>query len=1210
MKFFTTCLFTICLFSMGWTQSATNHWTDISESQIELDNSSERTLIPQSYRTLSLELTDLKAALSEAPMEFSPAATQDLLSISLPLPDGSMEVFEVVESPIMMPGLAAKYPHIKSFKAYGTRHKTIVARFDYSHKGFFAAIHTPQGMVNIDPYADGNTDYYISYYLKDEMNESPVLDCGYHAFGEESPISDLDMAPATASRGVLDLRTYRFALSCTGEFANNVGGSMDDVMAAYTTVVNRLNEIFEREVAIRMILIENNDELIHLSAGSDPYEEANNGAGLLSQNQLVTNSIVGSTAYDIGHILTRNCSDVGGIASLGSVCSEMNKARGVTCHSGNLTTTVTRVMAHEVGHQFSATHTMNMCDGNEENITGSTSYEPGSGTTIMSYAGVCGSQNVEPDNDDYFHAHSIMQMQNFTRQDDGSTCATIVPIGNNEPIITLDYEDGFFIPINTPFELIGDATDPDGDDLFFNWDGYNVGPNVPLGQQSLNSAVFRSFPPSPNKKRIFPKMSTIVNNGSDPAELLPTYSRNLTFRFLARDHHEDAGATVWEEVSFEAIETAGPFLVTHPNVDTIRWYVGDYTEVTWDVAGTNNPNKVNCQNVNIKLSIDGGFTYPVTLVENTPNDGSEFITVPNELTPIARVKIEPTNNIFFDISNRNFQILEAQEPGFALTVTPGTQQVCLPASANFDINTTSLLDYEGTINFEIIDGLPGGATVDFSDNDVPPGSDLSLSIDMTDVNLTEVLNLTLQAITDVDTAYRTLVLDVVSNDFSDMAQLTPTNGETGVNAVPEFTWMPALNATYYDIEIATDPNFGDAVIETATDLTEASYMPGIGLEESTVYYWRIRANNRCGAGSFLTPSAFQTVTASCTTTQSIEVPVTLPGSVTTRESTISITASGTINDLKLPKIKGTFGGVNSLVFSLEAPDETTVVLFNRDCGLTNSFDLGFNDDAAEDIQCPPTSGLEYRPTGDLSDFDGKNTQGTWKLIVDIQDPGFGSGGSLDEWSIEFCASLMPNAPYLVNNEAFPIPPGARSQIGQDFLLCQDDDNTSAELIYTLVTIPTHGVLYKGEEALAVGSTFQQNELNSWQISYEHDGGTSETDNFVFTVHDGTGGWFGTPTFDIEIFDGAPVGTTVIADSEDIQIYPNPTSSVLNIAFQKDFGDDVNLEVYNVQGQLLNSQIATSTQQPVIIDAADYAAGIYFLTIRTAEGVYSKRFVVE
>ena len=104
----------------------------------------------------------------------------------------------------------------------------------------------------------------------------------------------------------------------------------------------------------------------------------------------------------------------------------------------------------------------------------------------MSYAGGCQSQNIQFNSDSYYHVASLEQMYESVSEGNGSTCPNIIPTSNNFPELTLNYEDGFYIPMRTPFQLTATATDQDGDDLTYCWEQYNLGPVSDLGSPTLN----------------------------------------------------------------------------------------------------------------------------------------------------------------------------------------------------------------------------------------------------------------------------------------------------------------------------------------------------------------------------------------------------------------------------------------------------------------------------------------------------------------------------------------------------------------------------------------------------------------------------------------------------------------------------------------------------------------------------------------------------
>ena len=866
-------LFLLCLLlAFPTIAQETNFWAEANEATIALPANSERTNIPQQYHTLQLNIDEVRSYLQNAPMERTAAARNNPLLIDLPMPNGEMETFQVYESPVMQPGLAARFPTIKSYAGHSLNNASTYVRFVASEFGFNAIFHTANGIALIAPYAEQQADYYISYYHRHQAIDDTHFVCGVNNddifLTEHLPLEGLDFEEAShrdhaharsTSSEVVELREYKMALACTAEWAALQGGTFEAAMNSMNTVVNLLNGVYEPEMAFRFTLIDNNDLLVFTDAATDPYVNVNNGAGLLNQNQQALNSIIGADNYDIGHVMTITCTDVGGIAG-GTVCSS-NKGRGVTCQYANLQNVVLNVATHEVGHQFSASHTWDNCPGILDQRSGSTAFEPGSGSTILSYSGSCGTQNVISGGDIYFHVGSLQQMYDYSHFALGETCADITPTDNNTPDLELPYDNGFYIPISTPFELTAVASDPDGDELTYCWEQYNTGPISELGNPIGTAPSFRSYPPVSTPTRIFPRIQSVVSNISQQVEVLPTYSRNLKFRCTVRDNNQDYGGVVWEEVSFEATEEAGPFRVAYPN-NLETWHVGDYQEVLWEVANTDAA-PVNCQKVNIKLSLDGGYTYPLTLAENVPNDGAHFVTVPDEITSAARVRVEAAESIFFDISNINFQIVSPTEPGFALSVSPYDQQICTPDPVIIELNTLSLLDYDSLVTFEV-SGLPANANAVFSANPVLPSEGETLTIETDNVTEPGVFDISISAYAnESDTLVREAVFELVISDFSAFAPTEPANGSSGISELPSFTWTSSPFAESYDIEIATSPAFGSSVVETATGITVSTYTPSVLLEKNELYFWRVRPSNACGKGDFSTIQAFHTEVSSC-----------------------------------------------------------------------------------------------------------------------------------------------------------------------------------------------------------------------------------------------------------------------------------------------------------------------------------------------------------
>ncbi len=630
--------------------SSQNLWQDIDQSQIVPVG--QRYIIPEIYRTISLDIEGMRDFLTQAPLEFSNEAKSKTVILSLPMPDGSIQKFSILESPIMAPELAAKYPDIKTYLGKGIDDPSASLRFDLTMHGFHAMILSAEGNVFIDPYSLGDVHTYISYYTKDFNKSGTAFEC--EVISDESRLNELKYLKESMILTPTgpQLRTYRLAVAATGEYTAFFGGTVHQGLAAVVTSVNRVNGVYETEVAVRMVLVANNDTLIFTNAATDPYTN-NNGSTMLGQNQTTIDAYIGNANYDIGHVFSTGG---GGVAYLGVICVTGLKARGVTGSGAPVGDPFDiDYVAHEMGHQFAGNHSFNgsagSCSGGNRNA--STAYEPGSGSTIMAYAGICSPQNLQNNSDPYFHSVNFDEIVTYTNFGSGNGCAVITNTGNSAPIVSVPVG-GFYIPISTPFSLTGSANDPDGDALTYCWEEFDLGPAGAPGTPSGNAPIFRSWNPTSSPTRYFPRLVNLLNNTTVIGEILPTYSRTLTFRLTARDNKVGGGGVNYAQLQFNADGSSGPFVVTSPNTN-VSWAGNSVQTITWNVANTNNA-PVNCSTVNILLSTDGGQTFSTTLIANTPNDGSEDVTIPNTPSTTARIKVEAVGNIFFDVSNVNFTI--------------------------------------------------------------------------------------------------------------------------------------------------------------------------------------------------------------------------------------------------------------------------------------------------------------------------------------------------------------------------------------------------------------------------------------------------------------------------------------------------------------------------------------------------------------------------
>lgn len=678
-------------------ESAEGLWRWTEESAIQR-SSEPRRIVPQSYRTAALDIVTLSSLLADVPHEDSVAVESSALELSLPRPDGSFERFRIVESPIMAPELAAKFPEIRTYLGQGIDDPTASLRFDLSKQGFRAQVIGWRGSYYIDPFQPRDTESYVVYRKADAPDDGEQLRCGVtgEALPKDLPNFQQKGSVPKLSSGTVR-RTYRLAMAATGEYTVFNGGTVADGLAAIVTTMNRVNGVYERELSVRMVLVANNDLIIYTNGSTDPYTN-NSGSTMLSENVTNLNNVIGSANFDIGHVVSTGG---GGVAGLGVVCGS-GKARGVT-GSGSPVGDPFDVdyVAHEIGHQFRGNHTFNGSGGNCSggNRNGATAYEPGSGITIQAYAGICGADNAQPNSEQYFHRVSLNEMLTFTTTGNGSTCGTTNATGNTPPAVSAPAS--FTIPGRTPFELTASGSDANGDTLTWLWEQFNLGAANPAGSitDTGSGPLFRSFTPVLSPSRVFPSWRYILNNANvapataalpgttSPsyltAEVLPSTNRTLNFRVTARDNRAGGGGTNEASTAVTVVAAAGPFAVTAPNT-AVSWAAGSTQTVTWDVAGTT-ANGINVANVRITLSLDGGNTWPIELAASTANDGSESVSIPAN-TPAstqARVRVQAVGNIFFDVSDANFSITGGNTaPSVTVTAALSTRQGSPTASAN------------------------------------------------------------------------------------------------------------------------------------------------------------------------------------------------------------------------------------------------------------------------------------------------------------------------------------------------------------------------------------------------------------------------------------------------------------------------------------------------------------------------------------------------
>jgi len=648
-------------------------------------------------------------------------ANQSSVIVSLPLPTGELVNFRLTPSPVMALELSEKYPQIKTFSGYQIEQPENNGRFDITEHGFHGMFHFNNKVVFIEPKNKESQSKYLSYYRSDaelkSFNDKFLLQTP-KTFNKHDNFKSLTVKKAskTAMLSESRMRTYRLAISATGEYSTFHGGTKSLVLSELVTLTNRLNDVYQRDLSVKLELVNNNDELIFLDANSDPFNN-NDEDGELNTN--VIDGLIGSENYDVGHVVN---TDGGGLAGLGVVCNAIYKGDGITGAS-NPTNDAFYIdyVAHEVGHQFGGDHTFNGNEGAcENNREAALAYEPGSASTIMGYAGICDSQSLQSKSDPYFHAKSIEQIKVYLTQGIGANCGVDGAEVNNIPAVNAGSD--YTIPAQTPFTLSGSASDDDSSDsLTYSWQQIDLGTISNSASEQVDDGsrpLFRVWNPTTNATRTLPLLSDILASSSTLGETYATTNRVLNFRLLVRDANGGVG---FDDNKITVSNTNEAFAVTGPSAD-ITWS-SELQMVNWNTANSQNT-PVSCAKVDILLSTDGGNNFDISLAEQVDNDGSFEVTVPDIISSSSRVKVSCSDNIFFAINSGNF-IVDFQSVPANPPVITGQKSLSFEEGASVML---SLSDF--TFSGPTVDSitLGSGDNYTFSGTTVTANSDFTGSL--------------------------------------------------------------------------------------------------------------------------------------------------------------------------------------------------------------------------------------------------------------------------------------------------------------------------------------------------------------------------------------------------------------------------------------------------------------------------------------------------
>ncbi len=974
-------VFTITIAFLSFYVSAQNDYWQQSGSNNQLSAAFTQRFSIDKGRQFSFNEKVFKQNLAK-----NSSAKNNMPIVYFPNKKGELIAFKVFETPIMSKDLSLKFPEIKSYSGYAIHNKGVKIRFSVSHNGVQSMMISSDGADPVFMQKDtGNT--YVLYSRDPNSRLNSDFLCSTKAIASE-PVARL------SRKGFNDmsLRKFRLAVSATGEYTAFHGGSTADAIAAINASVTRINQVFETDLAITLELVDGLEDVVFTNANTDPFD-----SNFSSETQATLDDKIGSENYDIGILFHKSPVANGSSGFLPAVCINGRKGSAFATSptpQGDLYDI--DFVAHEMGHQFGANHTWSYeSEGTRAQV------EPGSGTTIMGYAGIARENNVAPNGDDYFHHVTIDQIRDYVVS---TTCPEIVPLTNVPPVITSPGD--FVIPKSTAFVLSAEATDANTDDILtYAWEQVDVGvvTNVTFGPTNRLGANFRSQKPTTETDRYFPKLSSVINGEltqtaptiTSSWETVSDIGREMNFALTVRDNAIGGGQVRSELVNVKVENNAGPFVVTS-QATAFNTSAGSVITITWDVANTFVA-PVNAKEVDILLSNDGGLTFPITLAENVPNRGSHDVVLPNEITSRARIMVKANDNIFFAVNSTDFNI---EGSSIILNFEELEHTLCQGNNLNIPFTYEAFQGFNEEVTFSLVDAPDGGDFTISPQVVTTTNTPVEINITNTQNIASGIYSVKILATSASFSKEVPLAITVFNTTSNPIELVSPADDLMNVSSDTNLEWERDTNAKSYTVEIATDENFLN-IVESA-EVIDTSYRPA-NLTFETAYFWHVKRTNDCNESAFGSVFKFTTVGVTCSNFMGRGLPLTITDIGTpTVNSKLYVFDDLRIEDVNVNlEIDHEF--LSDLTIELTSPEGTSVVLINNSCSSEDNINAVFDDDAPAFVcstNAPSISGT-VKPLGSLEAFKGESTFGEW--ILSVIDNSSADGGVFKSFGLEICA---------------------------------------------------------------------------------------------------------------------------------------------------------------------------------------------------------------